>query len=156
MRRLGIVAMVWLALGSVAWAGNTGAAKANAAANRGPSAASSSTSGGATNAAAPAGREQNVEGRVQLLDRDNEMMLSGTEAVGRAFDKLKLDDATRVTVNGQQGTIADVNEGQDVRASFSPKDGELHVDRIEILSPGGATTSHAPSSAAPGGAPNKP
>ncbi len=93
---------------------------------------------------------------MQLLDRDNEMTLSGTEAVGHAFDKLKLDDATQVSVNGQRGTIADVNEGEDVRASFSPKGNALHVDRIEILSPGGATTKGAPSSAAPADAPNKP
>ncbi|HET7826603.1 MAG TPA: hypothetical protein VFK90_14810, partial [Anaeromyxobacter sp.] len=59
----------------------------------------------------------------------------GSEAVGHAFDRFKVDDDTHVTVNGEQADLAQLNEGDEVRASFSTSDGALHLDRIDVLTP---------------------
>ncbi len=143
MRTLGIGTVMGFALVALACAGSTRSGKAATGASGGSAATSAGdTAGGsaarpasASSDATSAGGERKVEGRIELIDRANEVMLSGTETVGHAFDKLKLDEGTEVIVNGERGTIADVNEGQEVRASFSQRGDVLHLDRVEIVSP---------------------
>jgi Cu/Ag efflux protein CusF len=137
--RLGVVGGVVLM--AIACAGSGRASRATSGESPGTPVANAAAAAGtaASASAQEAGREgaaRQVEGRVEIIDRGNDVTLSGTESVGHAFDKMKLDESTRVTVNGQRATIADVEEGDDVRATFSAKDGELHLDQIEVLPQG--------------------
>jgi hypothetical protein len=74
-----------------------------------------------------------VVGRVELLDRANDVTLSGTEGVGLGFDKFKIDPSTPVTLNGERASVADISPGDEVRATFAGKDTDAHLQRIEIL-----------------------
>jgi hypothetical protein len=76
-----------------------------------------------------------VEGRLEAIDRGNNVTLAGSEAVGHAFDRFRVDSDTKITVNGEEADLAELNEGDEVRASYSTSDGELHLDRLEVLSP---------------------
>jgi hypothetical protein len=84
---------------------------------------------------AASGATRQVEGRVELVDRANHLTLAGTETAGHAFDKLTVDQRTEVTVDGKKATLADVNPGDPVRASFAPQGDELHVVRLEVETP---------------------
>jgi hypothetical protein len=97
-------------------------------ASGGPRRATSRAPGGAT----ASGATRQVEGRVELLDRANHLTIAGTESAGHAFDKLTVDGRTEVTVDGKKATLADVNPGDPVRASFAPQGDQLHVVRIEV------------------------
>jgi hypothetical protein len=107
-------------------AGAMQGAPATAAQDRAVAAAAQPT------AAAPTSASQ-VQGRIEAIDRGNNVVLAGSEAVGHAFDKFKVDDDTHVTINGEQAGLAELNEGDEVRASFSSSEGELHLDRIDVL-----------------------
>jgi hypothetical protein len=68
-------------------------------------------------------------GRVQKVDRAEDTM--EIEGVDR---QLKLDSSTRVTRNGAPGSFSDIQEGEQVRASFD--DGlPARVRQVEIMSP---------------------
>ncbi len=84
---------------------------------------------GATAPNAPKGRE--VEGRVERIDRADNVTIAGSESAGLAFQPLKVDTGTEVVKDGKKATLLDVEEGDEVRASMSGN-GE-RVDRIEIL-----------------------
>lgn len=85
--------------------------------------------------ATPTPAANQVDGRIEAIDRGNNVTLAGSEAVGHAFDRFKVDSDTRITVNGRQADLAELHEGDDVRASFSTSDGELHVDRLDVVAP---------------------
>jgi Cu/Ag efflux protein CusF len=76
-----------------------------------------------------------VQGRIESIDRGNNVTLAGSEAIGHAFDRFKADEDTRVTVGGDKADLADLAEGDEVRASFSTSGGELHLDRVDVLKP---------------------
>jgi hypothetical protein len=105
-------------------AGSSGAARAETGQESSPTAAAPATQ-------APGLTE--VQGRVERIDRANNVTLAGSERVGHAFEQLKLDDGTRITVDGKEATPAEVHEGDEVRASFSVAGDELHVDRLDVL-----------------------
>jgi hypothetical protein len=62
-------------------------------------------------------------------------MIAGSESVGLAFEEFKLDDKTQVTTPSGKGTVAELNEGDEVRASFSGSGEDLHVDKVQVLTP---------------------
>ncbi len=76
-----------------------------------------------------------VAGRIDKVDRaDDTIEIDGVDR------QLKLDPSTRVTRNGAQASFSDVQEGEQVRASFD--DGfPAHVRQIEIMNPSGSTAS---------------
>jgi hypothetical protein len=139
MTRFGLGWLCAVAFATVACATGTRPAKASAGTTAPSTAERQATPAGAASqtsgsAAAPT---RVVVGRVELIDRANEVTLSGTEGVGLGFDKFKIAPDTQVTVNGQRATAAEVNPGDEVRASFSGKDDDAHLVRIEVLpSPG--------------------
>jgi hypothetical protein len=75
-----------------------------------------------------------IVGRAEL-ERGNELWIGGSEDEGRAFEPLKVDDRTAVTIDGQKATMAQVNAGDEVRASYSGSPSALHVDRLEVRTP---------------------
>jgi hypothetical protein len=116
-----------------------GAAKATSSAGAAaPGSASQSPAGAAsTSASASAGAAgaKEIQGRVEQIDRANHVTIAGSENVGHAFDQFKADQNTRVTVNGKESTLGTVQEGDEVRASFSGSGDALHLDRLEVRSP---------------------
>jgi len=120
-----------------------GSACARTAARRttgGPSADSSASA--ASRAEAPPSAASSTEsstgakeirGRVELIDRANNVTLAGSESAGLAFQKLKVDSGTVVIKEGAEASTADISEGDEVRASLSGSGDDLRVEKIEIL-----------------------
>ena len=77
-----------------------------------------------------------VTGKVDKLDRTNNQLSL----------RLNVSDSTQVMKNGQPSSLADIKEGDQVRASFSPSG---QVDRIDVMSSGSSTGSSG--STSPGG-----
>ncbi len=82
---------------------------------------------------APQNGTRVVVGRLESIDRANNLTIAGSEAAGLAFDKFKTDANTQVVSAGKNASVADLDEGQEVRASLGDN---LHVQRIEILPSG--------------------
>ena len=74
-----------------------------------------------------------VEGRVERLERDDTLKMSGTESVGLAFQPLKIEPSTEVVQDGKKVSPDLIQEGDEVRASFSGSGDEVRLERIEIL-----------------------
>ncbi len=124
---------VVVAVAAVAYAGGTRSARSSSAPTATSAAQSTRGSSAAAASAAPAGPTRSVVGRVELLDRANDVTLSGTESVGLGFDKFKIEPSTEVTVNGRRASAAEINPVDDVRASFTGNDADAHLQRIEVL-----------------------
>jgi hypothetical protein len=147
MKRFGIWFAGAVAVAFMACAGSTRSGKVASSRAPGASAAAaeSTTEGGAASSAtgsmpsgptaSPAGGASELQGRVERIDRASNLTLAGTESVGHAFEQLKIDSSTEITVHGEKGTLSEINEGDEVRAAFSGSGDDLHVDRLEILSP---------------------
>ncbi|MFL5273783.1 MAG: hypothetical protein ACJ79E_17130, partial [Anaeromyxobacteraceae bacterium] len=80
-------------------------------------------------------RRGEFQGRIERLDRADNAMIAGSESVGLAFEEFKLDDKTQVTTPNGKGSLAELNEGDEVRASFSGSGEELHVDKLQVVTP---------------------
>jgi hypothetical protein len=80
-------------------------------------------------------RRGEFQGRIARLDRADNAMIAGSESVGLAFEEFKLDDKTQVTTPSGKGTVAELSEGDEVRASFSGSGEDLHVDKLQVLTP---------------------
>ncbi len=52
--------------------------------------------------------------------------------------RLPVSDDTQVTKDGKRATLSDIKEGDQVRASFSGSGDQLKVNRIDVMSAGGA------------------
>jgi hypothetical protein len=75
---------------------------------------------------------KSVTGTVQKFDRDtNTLTLSGTDK------KLKVSDDTKVMKDGTTGSLSDIKEGQQVRASYSGTGTTVQATRIDVISAGG-------------------
>ena len=137
MTRFGIGFVVGAtALASLACAGGTRSGKA-ASQGGGKMIATAAQSGapsGAADAAAGAAKPKQLEGRIERIDRAHNVTLAGAEQVGPAFEKFKVDDDTKITVNGEEATLSEVNPGDEVRASFSGQAEDLHVDHLDVVS----------------------
>jgi hypothetical protein len=86
-------------------------------------------------ASAPAASKDELTGRVESFDH-----ASRTFTV--AGESLKVDASTEVTRDGQKASLTDIQEGDQVRASFSGSGDTKTATRIEVL-PSGAGTSGA-------------
>jgi hypothetical protein len=84
-----------------------------------------------------------IQGRVERIDHANNITIAGSEQAGLAFDQFKVDSSTEIMKEGAKATIDDINEGDEVRASFSGSGDKLHVERLEILPSAGERGSSA-------------
>jgi len=69
-----------------------------------------------------------VTGRVTKTS-DREVVIGQSDG---ASLRLHVDPDTRVTHDGKAGSIDQLREGSEVRASYSQKDGERHATSIEV------------------------
>lgn len=78
---------------------------------------------------------QHLVGTVEKFDQaSKELTLANSDK------KLKISDDTTVMKDGQQATVSDIQEGDQVRASFSGSGDTLQVSRIEVMSAGSTGT----------------
>ena len=80
----------------------------------------------------------------QMLDADTFYPASKDELVLRSSDqgdlRLKLNDSTAVTVDGQMGSADQIKPGEDVRASYQVIDGQPTATKIEVRSSQSSTS----------------
>jgi hypothetical protein len=108
-------------------------ANANATSNANPNAMASSN---ASASAAPASGE--IQGRIEQVDPADHLVIAGSEQSGLGFDHFKADERTEVTIGGKKASLAEVQEGDQVRASFSGQGDALHVDKLQVTPRAGA------------------
>jgi hypothetical protein len=98
--------------------------------------ASASSNPQANANAAPASGE--IEGRVEQVDPADHLVIAGSERSGLGFDHFKADERTEVTIGGKKASLAEVQPGDEVRASFSGQGDALHVDKLQVTPRAGA------------------
>jgi hypothetical protein len=86
--------------------------------------------------AAPASGE--IQGRVEQVDPADHFVIAGSEKAGLGFDHFKADERTEVTIGGKKASLAEVQPGDEVRASFSGQGDALHVDKLQVTPRAGA------------------
>jgi Cu/Ag efflux protein CusF len=80
---------------------------------------------------------QELTGTVQKFDKDSkELTLANSDK------KLKVSDDTQVTKDGQKGSLSDIKEGEQVRASYSGTGDSLQVTTIEVMAAGTTGKKH--------------
>jgi DNA polymerase III gamma/tau subunit len=84
--------------------------------------------------AQPAQAQQLVTGRVVTASPD-ELLLSSAGGAGQPL-RLQVNEQTQVLVNGRQGSVADITEGSQVRASYQDMGGEPTAVRVDVTSSG--------------------
>jgi hypothetical protein len=108
-----------------------------------PARAGSPTTVPPTTSAPPASVQSEVQGKVTHFDRDSNLItLSGSDKA------LHVDSSTEVIKNGGKMSIADIKEGDEVRASYSGTGDTLHVEKLELM---GMGASPSPGSTPPTG-----
>jgi len=120
---------------------SSGSSTSSGAMGAGSSAGSTASATGDTSATAG----QQLTGTIQKFDKDSkELTLANSDK------KLKVSDDTKVMKDGQKGSLSDIKEGDQVRASYSGTGDTLQVTTLEVMSaqPGapGSTTKHKKSS----------
>src|SRR5213078_4468192 len=87
-------------------------------------------------------QEQNARGTVVQAGSDQLQIRTQT----RDLLKLQITDSTAVTVNGQSGSVSQIQPGSDVRASYQMVDGQAKALTIEATSKSGSSSSSGQSS----------
>jgi hypothetical protein len=110
----------------------------------GQSAAGSSAAGQPPGASTSAGADTATPKTVtgQVVSASASEVVVKPEA-GQPELKLKVGSDTSVTIGGQQGTVSDLKEGTQVRASYQEKGGEPQAIKIEAQSAGGKQSAPA-------------
>jgi hypothetical protein len=116
--------------------GSSAQAGTQAGAQASPQASTQAGAQASTQAGAQASEKRGeFQGRIERLDRADNVTIAGSESVGLAFEEFKVDDKTQVTTPNGKGTVAQLNEGDEVRASFSGSGEDLHVDKLQVVAP---------------------
>ena len=79
---------------------------------------------------------KNVSGRAVSASNDEVLVRSSDQGDLR----LKLNDSTAVTVDGQMGSADQIKPGEDVRASYQVIDGQPTATKIEVRSSQSSTS----------------
>jgi hypothetical protein len=98
-----------------------------------------------------------VEGSVKKVDPNSHTVQISTGLFGILGRTLGVTDHTQIQVEGRQGTLSDLREGNKVRAAYEARDGKNVATLIEIMpypEPSSATGSRAPDPGA--GMPSQP
>lgn len=87
-----------------------------------------------------------LTGTVEKFDRESKEL-----TLQHSDKKLKVNDSTRVMKDGQRGSLSDIKEGDQVRASFSGTGDKLTATRIDVVTAGSMGTGSTGSTGSPGG-----
>jgi Cu/Ag efflux protein CusF len=92
------------------------------------------------------GGKNELTGTVEKFDRESKEL-----TLQHSDKKLKVNDSTRVMKDGQRGSLSDIKEGDQVRASFSGTGATLTATRIDVVTAGSMGTGSTGSTGSPGG-----
>ncbi len=93
-----------------------------------------------------------VEGSVKKVDAATKSVQVSAGLLGLAGRTLEVDEQTQIQVDGRQGSLADLREGDKVKASYESRDGKNLATRIEVM-PAAATKMPASPPSTPGSMP---
>ena len=79
---------------------------------------------------------KSLDGKLTKVSKD-ELTL---ETSGGQSEKLKVNDSTKVTVDGQQKSIGELQQGAQVRAAYDERDGDKTATKIEAKDAKGGST----------------
>lgn len=116
--------------------------------------AAPSTTGSSTSGSATGSTSSGTMGSSSTAMNDTSQQLTGTVekfdhaakelTLANSSKKLKISDDTTVMKDGQAASLTDIQEGDQVRASFSGSGDTLQVSRIEVMSAGTTGTKMHP------------
>jgi Cu/Ag efflux protein CusF len=91
-------------------------------------------SGAAPAAKAPAERTTTgmLEGSVKKVDPGSGELQVSSGPLGVFHKTLEVSNSTDIQMNGQRGTLADLREGEKIKASYESRDGKNFATRIEV------------------------
>lgn len=85
-----------------------------------------------------------LEGAVKKVDPGSGELQVSSGPMGIFHKTLEVSNSTEIQMNGQKGTLADLREGEKVKASYESRDGKNFATRIEVTheakEPRGATS----------------
>jgi Cu/Ag efflux protein CusF len=74
-----------------------------------------------------------LEGSVKKVDPAAGMLQVSSGPLGMFGRTLEVDSNTQIQVEGREGTLADLQEGAKVKASYEARDGKNIATRIEVM-----------------------
>lgn len=74
-----------------------------------------------------------LEGSVKKVDPGAGTLQITSGPLGMFGRTLEVGADTQIQVQGRQGTLADLQEGSKIKASYDSRDGKNHATRIEVL-----------------------
>ncbi len=84
-------------------------------------------------AAAPEKATKEVQGTVKKVDPAAKSVQVSSGPVGVLGATLNVTDETKISVQGKEGSIADIREGAKVKASYETRDGKNMAKSIEVM-----------------------
>jgi Cu/Ag efflux protein CusF len=74
-----------------------------------------------------------LEGSVKAVDRDARTISVSSWPLGVFGKTLEVTNQTQIQVEGQQATLADIQEGAKVKASYETEEGKNVATEIEVM-----------------------
>jgi Cu/Ag efflux protein CusF len=87
----------------------------------------------ATPAAPSAERPKEVEGTVKKVDAATRSVQVSSGLLGLFGATLEVTDDTKISVQGRDGSIADLREGAKVKAAYESRDGKNVARSIDVM-----------------------
>jgi Cu/Ag efflux protein CusF len=87
--------------------------------------------------AAPAAKAEKtttgmLEGSVKKVDPGSGELQVSSGPLGIFHKTLEVSNSTEIQMSGQRGTLADLREGEKIKASYESRDGKNFATRIEV------------------------
>lgn len=89
-----------------------------------------------------------VEGTVKKIDPAAKSVQVSSGLLGIGGATMSVTDETKITVQGKEGSLADIREGAKVKASYESRDGKNVATSIEVTA--AADQERSPARPAPG------
>ena len=76
-----------------------------------------------------------LEGSVKKVDPGGGTLQVGSGPLGMFGRTLEVTTDTQIQIEGRQGTLADLQEGSKIKASYETREGKNLATRIEVMQP---------------------
>jgi Cu/Ag efflux protein CusF len=94
----------------------------------------------------PVARPAQVEGTVKKVDPGAQTVDISSGLFGMMGRRLEVNDRTAIQLDGRQATLADIQEGAKVKASFETQAGKNVATAIEVIPSARTDAGSAPAS----------
>jgi hypothetical protein len=82
---------------------------------------------------APVEKTKEVEGTVKKVDAANKSVQVSSGLLGFFGATVEVTDQTKISVQGREGSLADIREGAKVKASYESRDGKNVAKSIDVM-----------------------